>query len=70
MESKTTKELREQANDLLKQARNSERMDRINEQMDEAAYHVAALRSAYIRQGFTPEQAYELIKIMIAKEIK
>lgn len=70
MESKTTKELREQANDLLKQAENSARQDRINEQMDDLAFHVAALQRALIQQGFTHGEAYELLRIMIAKEAK
>ena len=70
MASETTRELRKRANELFEQVRKSERTDQINEQMDDAALHLAAMRCALIRQGFSHEEAYELLKIMIAKEIK
>ena len=65
MASEKTKELRKQADDLLEHARRQEHMDSIDEQTGEAAYHLASMRRAFVEQGFTEEEAYDLLKAMI-----
>lgn len=65
MASEKARELRKQANVLFDQAKEEERKVEIDKQTDDAAYHIASMRRAFVEQGFTEDEAYDLIKAMI-----
>lgn len=66
MVSETTKELREQARELLAMAREGEKREELGETAKEAAIGIAALKNAFVNEGFSQEQAYELVKLAIS----
>lgn len=66
MVSETTKELREQARELLAMAREGEKREELAETAKEAAIGIAALKNAFVNEGFSQEQAYELVKLAIS----
>ena len=66
MENKTSKDLRNEAQTLLENARKAERFEEVAKVADEAAHAISSLRQALINTGFTEEESYELIKIAMA----
>lgn len=52
--------------DAKKFVKEKEKEIKRNELVDEPAKQIFALYSAYVREGFTEEQAFELVKIAIA----
>ncbi len=65
MVSDTTKELREQANELLRMAREGEKREAHLETAREAAMSISALKSALMEEGFTAGEALEMVKLII-----
>ena len=66
MVSNTAKELLKQSDELRKQAREVEKKDEMDELSREAAYQFASLRNAFIEQGFSEGEAYDLVKLTIS----
>jgi hypothetical protein len=65
MVSETTKELREQAQELMRMAREGEKREKLSEDAKDAAMGISALKDALVVEGFTQEQAFELVKLII-----
>lgn len=65
MVSETTKELREQANELLRMAREGEKREEHLNIAREAAMGISALKSALMEEGFTAEEALDMVKLVI-----
>ena len=70
MISETTKELREQAEDLLRMAREGEKREEALNCAREAAMHISTLKSALMEEGFSREEAYDLMRLIIEKGVR
>ena len=66
MVSTTAKELLKQSDELRKQARVEEKKEAMDKLSEEAAYQFASLRKAFVEQGFSEAEAYELVKLTIS----
>lgn len=61
-------ETREEMERKIKALRNDIEIATRNEQFDKSAQEIKAVYDSFVKAGFTEEQAWEIIKIQMAKQ--
>lgn len=66
MVSETTKDLLERAAELRDLARENEKRDKLDGDMKDIAISLALLRDNLVKEGFTQEEAYDLVRLTVS----
>lgn len=66
----TSKELRAQAKSLLEEAETTERIESVYASAKEAAIGLGNMRDCLVNEGFTQDEAFELIRLLVQGGIK
>lgn len=66
MSSQELLELTQQSETILKQIRDLKSKERIEREAAEAAAPIVGLYRSFVKEGFTEEQSFELIKTVIS----